>query len=155
MSATPPEAFVSGLSGGAMGTIVWDPAGAASLFALPSDNDVGLQPGPPFNTRHTFILPQRCKLHALHVKGDPSYASVNSVVGAGASPIAVDIDLYVDGTFVQTLLTIPPAATDFDLYAQPDITIEASSFVQLVVDLTAWTAGSIGNLLVNVAYVPL
>jgi hypothetical protein len=155
MSQNPPEAFVSGLSGGTMWNIVWDQVGAAALFALPADNDVGLQPGPPWNTRHTFILPQRCAVHAVHVKGDPSYTTVNSVVDAGANPLPVNIDLYVNGVFEQTLLTIPAGDTDFDLYAKPNVTIEASSFIQFVVDLTNWNAGSIGNLLVNIAIVPL
>jgi hypothetical protein len=155
MSVIPPVAFVTGLAGGTMWNVVWDPAGQAALLALPSDNDVGLQPGPPFNTRHTFILPQRCALHAMHVKGDPSYNTVNSVVDGGANPLPVNIDLYINGEFVSTLITIPAGATTFDFYATPNVSIDAGSIIHFVADLTSWAAGSIGNLLVNVATCPL
>ena len=152
---SPPEAFVSGLTGGTFYNIVWDPSGAASLFALPSDNDVGPQAGPPWNTRHTFIMPQRGKLHAVHVKGSALYASTNTVVDGAGSPLPVDVDLFLVGIFVANLLTIPATATTFDVYAQPDITIEAGQVINLVFDLSNWAGGSIGNLLANFEFVPL
>jgi hypothetical protein len=142
-------------SGSGFYHVLWAfPIGSASLFALPSDNDLTPISGPPWATRGYFIVPRATRLVDVHLQGDAvRYASVNTVTGA-FGPIPVNVDLYLDSAFVATLVTIPPSETTFDLFATPNIPIPAGSRVQFIIDLTGWASGQIGNFLANFAIGP-
>ena len=147
----PQRSLGSGVFGGQ--TIVWDTRGSANLFALPSDNDVSPEPGPPWNTRHTFIVPMTCSLTAFHVKGDAvSLNSTNTIMDATPQLIPVNVNLFLNGSFVETLVTIPPGASTFDVFSTQPLVILANAEINFVVDLTAWASGTIGNFLASLAF---
>jgi hypothetical protein len=140
--------------GGVFYNVVVDRFGASNIFALPSDNDVGLQPGPPpFNTRHSFIVPRLTVLNSVHIKGDAvNLASVNTVADAFANPFRANVNLYINGIFVQTLVAIPAGQATFDVYAVPNVRVKPGDLIWFVVDLSAWASGEMGNFLANFGF---
>ncbi len=140
-------------SGSAVGFhIVWRDIGASALFALPSDNNAGPTPLPAVDPAYHFVVARDCVLSSVHVKGSAAFGSINSVANSISDPFPVNVDLYLNGVYNTTLVTIPPAVTVFDLQASPGVSIPVGSDIQFVVDLGAWNSGTIGGMLVDAAF---
>lgn len=75
-----------------------------------------------------------------------------SIKGIPGPPLAVNLDLYLDGAFVATLVTVPVGWVGPDLFATPNIPIPAGSAVQFIVNLTDWAAGEIGSFEVSFGF---
>jgi len=72
-----------------------------------------------------------------------------AILGIGpAEPI--DLDLYVNGSYVATLATIPAGQATFNVVTNPGVVIPAGSLYQLIVDFGSAITGEAGNFLVNV-----
>lgn len=80
------------------------------------------------------------------------YGALAIAVKASPGPaLPIDIDLYIDGVFNSTLVTIPPGASTFDVFASLAVPIPANAQMQFIVDLTSWASGEISRLLCNFA----
>ena len=135
----------------AIRTISPSPPASASrfLFTLPSSHT--LQPTVAGSgIDYTFMFPSACTLTHAHLHGDArTLRSYNTLGVGGVTPH--DVDLYVDGTFVKTLLTLSAGATTVDVHSTPDVAIGAGSEVQFVVPVEANATGSIMNFFLAIA----
>jgi hypothetical protein len=136
----------SGKGPGNPALIFWDRCNAPGLFALPNDNDVPPRAGPPWDARHYFTLGSDFILSKVHIKADANaLGSFNTITGQPT----INVDLYMDGAFVETLATIAAGNATFDITVTPGTTIPANSLYQFMVDASSATGGSIGNFLFN------
>lgn len=135
-----------------VGIISPDPPGVPPpptdfLFALPNDNTLGPS-GPPFGTgiNYFWTFPDACTLTKVRLHGNATRLGTFNTLGAGG-PTPHDVDLYIDGVFVSTLLTLPAGATDVDIPASPGIAIPAGAEVQFIIPVENNATGALDNFL--------
>lgn len=126
-------------------------------YLLPMDPDVNPLPTSLASSRWYWLLPAPGVLYRLHVAGDATlFGSVNSIVDANATALAVSLDLWINGSFVKHLLAIPPATATFDVIATPMFSVGRYDRYQYVFNLTdSDGSGSIGDFLVSASWLPL
>ena len=119
------------------------------LFALPVDRTIQPAAGGS-GLPYTFLFPGDCVLTRVHLHGrSRTLRSYNTLGAGGVTPHS--IDLYVNGEFAETLLTLSAGATDVDIYSEPDIAIKAGSEVQFIVPVEGNASGAIMNFLLAFA----
>jgi len=119
------------------------PAGGF-LFALPNDNR--LHPAVGADIDHVFVFSDACVLTRAHLHGCARTIGSVNTLGVGGTT-AHDVDLYVNGEFVERLLRLPGGAVNVDVRARPDVPIEAGSEVQFVVPVESNATGGLRNFL--------
>ena len=136
-----------------VGTISPDPPGQPPpltdfLFALPNDNTLPPS-GPPFGTgiNYFWTFPDACTLTKVRLHGDSTTLGTSNTLGPGGTPTPHDVDLYIDGAFVATLLTLPAGASDVDIPESPGIAIPAGSEVQFIIPVENNATGFLQNFL--------
>ncbi len=115
------------------------------IFFLPNDNTTSASPNT--SALYVFVMPDDCVLTRASLLGDPATLGTFSFL---PSPTPIDVDLFIDGVFIQTLFTIPAGptgtATTVELLANPNVPIPAGAEIQFGLPFPpSVTFGGIGN----------
>lgn len=115
------------------------------LFALPNDNT--LPPLASAGLNYVFVFPDACTLTRVHLHGKSATIGSANTLNLGGSGLDVDFDLFVNGAFVDTLLTLPAGQADVDIFESPGIAIPAGAEAQFILPVPGNALGAMLNFL--------